>query len=518
MIQKTGLDGIPVWSLFFRTGFQFFFTATEGADYNSYTAAGGSGSSRIINVDTAGQVNWSYSFKAAGTNTDVLSLKTTADSSYIHVGHHVRPGGTDKNAYIMKMDRQANILWAYSVGGSLDDEFSGVIITADGGYLAVGKTASFGAGSGDGWLIKFSASGSMEWARVVGNATESEQLYSAIEGKNGNYFAVGKQGTASMLVAVKENGYLSCGSYISPDVADVTAASGIVPVSYPMYRYNGYYEEIPREAPWNLIAATECSLEDVALYRLESGQTRHYDCGDIALDLVLKNDGEDTLRDIIVGYKVNNVAMSTDTVRTAIAPGALFRSTFRDKWQPGVAGTYNVCAFIEGAWDDYTRNDTLCREIVVASFEEPVIQMNGTVLTSLYAYDTYQWLKDDNVIPGATGATYTPLLNGNYSLAVSGGVCQDTSNVISVTDLGLDKFGNNSLIQVYPVPFDNTLTIVAGESGSVMLYSIDGKKVTDVVFNGSVQIATEFLKPGCYILKIVQDNGTVVIRKLVKES
>ena len=46
---------------------------------------------------------------------------------------------------------------------------------------------------------------------------------------------------------------------------------------------------------------------------------------------------------------------------------------------------------------------------------------------------TYQWLRDNNVISGATNASYTATVSGNYSVSVNNSVCTANSNIIPVT-------------------------------------------------------------------------------------
>lgn len=516
VIQKTDLNGIPVWSKFFQTSFQFFFAVTDGADYNSYTVAGGSGFARILNVDTAGNTNWSYSFKAGGTNTEILGLKTTEDSCYIHVGNHVRAGGSDKNAYIMKMDRNADIIWAYSVGGNSEDNFTNVITTSDGGYLAVGKTGSYGSGGTDAWLVKFSSEGTIEWTRTAGKATADELLYNVIEGKDGSYFAVGKEGVNSILIAVKNNGYLSCGSSVSPTVTDIKSTSAPSAVSYATSTYSGYLSEQGTNDTLSFIAHTDCTLEDIAVVKIRPEYEQVFDCADIAFEYAVKNDGNDTLRDIIIGYSINNVIVGYDTVSTAIAPGTLHRAVFNRKWSPVPAGTYNARAFIVGAWDEYLDNDTLAHTFQVSAFAAPLIQRNGNTLSAVSAYESYQWLLNGNPINGANGSTYTPSADGSYSLSVKSNNCEATSDTIIVEGLSIDRIGNDNNIKIYPIPFHGSITLETEGTAYVALYSLDGKRVWDGTCRNSITINTESLHSGVYVLQTTTEQGHVIIRKIVK--
>ena len=72
------------------------------------------------------------------------------------------------DAVLMKTDLNGTVQWAKIYGGSEEDVFEVARPTADGGYIAVGKTKSFGAGDYDVLLIKFDADGNVTWAKTYG--------------------------------------------------------------------------------------------------------------------------------------------------------------------------------------------------------------------------------------------------------------------------------------------------------------------------------------------------------------
>lgn len=62
----------------------------------------------------------------------------------------------------------AQITWRRTYGGFGSDEARCVRQTADGGYIVAGSTGSFGAGSGDIYVIKLDAYGDPMWSRTYG--------------------------------------------------------------------------------------------------------------------------------------------------------------------------------------------------------------------------------------------------------------------------------------------------------------------------------------------------------------
>jgi hypothetical protein len=83
-------------------------------------------------------------------------------------------GGYD--GYLQKIDKNGTIVWNKAIGGAGNDYFYRIKQTLDGGYIAVGNTASFGgAASGVAWLVKTDANGNVQWAKKYddGNAIGS---------------------------------------------------------------------------------------------------------------------------------------------------------------------------------------------------------------------------------------------------------------------------------------------------------------------------------------------------------
>jgi len=80
--------------------------------------------------------------------------------------------------------------WAKSYGGTDRDTAFAVEQTSDLGYILVGDTWSFGSGRSDVWILKLSASGSVEWQRTYGGAEDDEAL-SVHQTQDGGYIVAG---------------------------------------------------------------------------------------------------------------------------------------------------------------------------------------------------------------------------------------------------------------------------------------------------------------------------------------
>jgi len=68
--------------------------------------------------------------------------------------------------------------WAKSYGGSDLGSVESIQQTSDGGYLVVGNTQSFAAGSWDMWILKLDQNGNISWQKTYGESlTQVAEIY-----------------------------------------------------------------------------------------------------------------------------------------------------------------------------------------------------------------------------------------------------------------------------------------------------------------------------------------------------
>lgn len=153
---------------------------------------------------------------------------------------------------------------------------------------------------------------------------------------------------------------------------------------------------------------------------------------------------------------------------------------------------------------------------------------NGGVLSTLYSAASYQWLLNGTpLVPSGQSQSYTPTVNGNYSLvATNAAGCVDTSNVIAIFNMGIEDAASlQQFISVYPNPSNGEFTVNMDviETGKlqVALYDVSGKVVHAEDLGGfsgkfNKTFSLTHLSAGVYTLNLVMDQGTVRYKLVIR--
>jgi len=107
----------------------------------------------LIRIDDGGDTAWTKVYDNYAWDNPMKFLQTP-DDYFIAVGFAGRFNDPNNDVYLMKFDKLGNLVWDRTFGGSGWEWGMAVMSTSDGGYIIAGCTDSFGAGSGDCYLIK----------------------------------------------------------------------------------------------------------------------------------------------------------------------------------------------------------------------------------------------------------------------------------------------------------------------------------------------------------------------------
>jgi hypothetical protein len=170
----------------------------------------------ICSIANAQSPNWLWANSSGASNDDLVKSITTDvrgnvyaagsfSSDLIHFGPFtlINSGSGTYDMFIVKYDASGNVLWARSFGGSDSDYGSSVAIDTLGNiyvggsfrsdYITFDTITLMNAGPpySDFFLVKFDASGKVQWVNSSKNSLSSDATYSICTDKYGNVYLTG---------------------------------------------------------------------------------------------------------------------------------------------------------------------------------------------------------------------------------------------------------------------------------------------------------------------------------------
>jgi hypothetical protein len=143
----------------------------------------------VLKLTAGGDIQWQKTY--GGTEWDEYPfIQQTTDGGYIVTGSTKSFGAGHYDIWILKLDASGKIQWQKTYGGINYEPATSIQQTTDSGYIVVGFTYSFGAGSGDLWVLKLDASGNIQWQKTYGG-TKDDRGYFIQQTKDGGYVVAG---------------------------------------------------------------------------------------------------------------------------------------------------------------------------------------------------------------------------------------------------------------------------------------------------------------------------------------
>jgi subtilisin family serine protease len=164
----------------------------------------------VIKLTATGAIDWQNTI-GGGNNDDLQSIQQTTDGGYILGGYSwsgisgdktedSQGGWGDYDYWVIKLSTTGAIEWQNTIGGSSYDYLQSIQQTVDGGYILGGcsysgisgdKTEANQGGSGDFWVIKLTATGSIVWQNTIGG-NHDDYLQSIEQTVDGGYILGGR--------------------------------------------------------------------------------------------------------------------------------------------------------------------------------------------------------------------------------------------------------------------------------------------------------------------------------------
>jgi len=171
----------------------------------------GNADGMIIKYNATGEVEWAEGI-GGSSNEQITSVSETSDGGYIVGGYFLsssinlgngislaNKGNSD--GMIIKYNATGEVEWAEGIGGTSDDEINAVAETSDGGYIVGGyfeinsidlgnEISLANKGNSDGMIIKYNAAGEVEWAEGIGGS-HTDEITSVAGTSDGGYIVGG---------------------------------------------------------------------------------------------------------------------------------------------------------------------------------------------------------------------------------------------------------------------------------------------------------------------------------------
>jgi hypothetical protein len=177
---KTNAQGDEIWSRTFGgdyddVGNSLLITPDGGYLIVGYTYLDGTDNCDVylIKTDAAGHSVWSRT--VGGGSWDYgLDVESTQDGGYVISGYTYSYGAGLTDVYLFKTDAQGNLIWQRTFGGAGYDFGRAVEPLPGGGFLIAGSTDSFGWGEADAYLITTNPNGEETESYNYGGAQVDE--------------------------------------------------------------------------------------------------------------------------------------------------------------------------------------------------------------------------------------------------------------------------------------------------------------------------------------------------------
>ncbi|QNF31377.1 T9SS type A sorting domain-containing protein (plasmid) [Adhaeribacter swui] len=160
----------------------------------------------IVKINSTGVKQWDKRFGGSGYEElkKVLQLST---GEYILAGYSNSPASGDKRKpsrggtdyWIVKVSSTGSLLWERNYGGDLNDILSGIVQTADGGFVLGGSSVSgkggdkteVSRGDKDFWLVRIDKNGKKLWDKTYGGSGQDD-AFSLGTIRQGGFFIAGQ--------------------------------------------------------------------------------------------------------------------------------------------------------------------------------------------------------------------------------------------------------------------------------------------------------------------------------------
>lgn len=169
----------------------------------------------IVKLKADRTIDWQKTIGGSGIDI-CTSVVQTSDGGYFVGGYSISNASGDKTEnnigttdsfdyWVVKLSATGTIEWDKTLGGDLEEELHSVAQTSDGGYILGGhsssnisgdKTADSKGGT-DFWIVKLAANGTIEWQKIIGGSQADRFVKKIFQTQDGGYVLGGQSYSGS---------------------------------------------------------------------------------------------------------------------------------------------------------------------------------------------------------------------------------------------------------------------------------------------------------------------------------
>ena len=482
----------------------------------TWTYGAGGSDIYVVRLDSNATIEWTGVY--GGTDSDVsYSIAATPDSGAVVSGYTSSYGSGSRNMFILKLDKDGNQDWSKTYSGS-GWEFGYSVGVYDDGYIAAGRTNTFGGGNNDGYAVRTDLAGDTLWTRAYGGSGSDHFWLEGHTTTDGGYLTTGTSTTygsgvvSEYLVKIDADGFSGCNDHFTDtEVATMTflqtsggsLTSGTttnIP-SFSTYTYTMVRDSLCHETGCFPTSGTDVQFACDSYTWIDGIE---YTASNFsATDTLLNAEGCDSI--VMLNLTIGMSSAATD-VQVACDSYT---------WIDGI--TY----FADNNTATYTLvNSEGCDSVVTLDLTinsvDPVITQTGSLLTANESGATYQWVRcpDMTTISGETDQSYTVTEDGGYAVIVTKDACSDTSDCVTIHGIGIDENGSGSFV-LHPNPANEVVYVSgAGIDGEYQIMNSLGQKVLSGRLTSEIDVS--HLDAGMYLFVSVIEGHRVIQRLMVE--
>ncbi len=143
---------------------------------SSLTVGGGAlRAGYVVKTDANGGFEWDTGGQLGFVTNETIGydIIETSDGGYLVVGETIPQPPNWSEVYLARLDSAGTLLWQNSLGGQVNDRGKSVALAADGDFVIVGSTTSFGAVGQDIYAARVSPTGdTVRWQKNYGGSMD----------------------------------------------------------------------------------------------------------------------------------------------------------------------------------------------------------------------------------------------------------------------------------------------------------------------------------------------------------